>query len=143
MRIKKQHSAGGVIFRERDGRIEVALISRSNQTIWSLPKGKVEEGESVEETARREVKEETGLEGKLLQKLNSIHYFYSSKEEKALFSKTVDFFLFKYLKGDVKEHDWEVESVEWFNIDEAIKKLTYKSERETLEKAKEILYKKK
>ncbi|MCM8778609.1 MAG: NUDIX hydrolase [Candidatus Omnitrophica bacterium] len=142
MKTKKQHSAGGVIFRERGGRIEVALISRNNHTIWCLPKGNIEKGESVEEAAKRETKEETGLDGELLQKINTIHYFYSSKKENLRFSKTVDFFLFRYLKGDIKEHDWEVDSVEWLEIEEAIKKLTYKSERETLKKAEEILYRK-
>ncbi|MCM8784205.1 MAG: NUDIX hydrolase [Candidatus Omnitrophica bacterium] len=139
---KKQHSAGGVVFREKEGRLEVALISRNKNTIWCLPKGKIEPGESPEEAAIREVKEETGLEGQLIQKLNSIHYFYSSKEEGTIFSKTVDFFLFKYTNGNIEDHNWEVDSVEWLEIDEAINRLSYKSERETMEKARKILQEK-
>ncbi|MGE4357524.1 MAG: NUDIX hydrolase [Candidatus Omnitrophota bacterium] len=141
MKTKKQHSAGGVIFRNRGGRIEVALISRNQNTVWCLPKGKIEEGETPEEAARREVKEETGLEGELIQKLNSIHYFYSSKEEDTIFSKTVDFFLFRYTDGNIIEHNEEVDSVEWLDIDKAIERLTYKSEKETVEKAKKVLQK--
>ncbi len=137
---KRQVSAGGVVFRESGDRFEVALIARKNHTIWCLPKGKVEKGESAEETARREVKEETGLEGELVKKVNSIHYFYSSREEKTRFSKTVDFYLFRYKSGDIRDHDDEVDGVEWFDIDKAIAKLTYSSEKETVEKAKEALH---
>lgn len=141
MKTKKQHSAGGVVFKKKGERIEVALILRDNKTKWCLPKGQVEKGESPEDTARREIKEETGLEGELLQELNTIHYFFSSKEENTRFSKTVNFYLFRYTSGNVEEHDWEVDSVEWVEIDEAIKRLTYKSEKETMEKAKRIIQK--
>jgi 8-oxo-dGTP pyrophosphatase MutT (NUDIX family) len=136
---KKQVSSGGVIFKEVDGNFEVALISRRNGTIWCLPKGKVEKGELVQDAARREVREETGLEGELIKKISSVHYFYSVKEEKVRFSKTVDFYLFRYKSGDTRDHDDEVDEARWFNIEGAIRKLTHKSEKETLEKAKELL----
>jgi 8-oxo-dGTP diphosphatase len=139
---EKQVSAGGIVFREKDSKLEVALISRKNKKnimVWCLPKGKVEKGESIEETAFREVKEETGLEGELLKKIDAIHYFYSIKEENVRFSKTVDFYLFCYKGGDTRGHDEEVEEVRWFDIEEAVKILSYKSEKETMEKAKKIL----
>jgi len=139
MKTEKQHSAGGVVFRKNKNKIEVAIIARNNKTVWCLPKGKIEKNESAEDTAKREVKEETGLEGELLTKINSIHYFYTSKEENKRFSKTVDFYLFKYVNGNTEDHDWEIDAVEWVEIDEAIKRLTYKSERETMEKAKKII----
>lgn len=139
---KKQVSSGGVIFREQGGRFEVILISRKNKknnTVWCLPKGKVEKGESPEEAATREVREETGLEGELIKRIDTIHYFYSSQEEKTRFSKTVDFYLFRCKGGNIHAHDDEVEKVGWFNIDVAVAKLTYRSERETMEKAKQML----
>ena len=136
---RKQVSAGGIVFRKNSNSFEVALISRRQGTIWCLPKGIVEKNESMEDTARREVKEETGLEGELLAKINSIHYFYNVKEEMVRFSKTVDFYLFRYKSGDTRDHDDEVDEVRWFDVDEAISKLNYKSEIETMEKAKVLL----
>jgi len=137
--MKKQVSSGGIIFKKEDGKLEVALITRRNRTIWCLPKGKVEKSESFEEAAKRELREETGLEGELVKKIGYIHYFYSVKEEQIRFSKTVYFYLFRYKSGNTQDHDDEVDAVEWFDIDTAINKLSYKSEKETLVKAKKLL----
>lgn len=136
---KRQISSGGIIFKEIDGKFKVALIARKNKTVWCLPKGKVEKGESTQATAKRELEEETGLRGELIKKVDSIHYWYYSKKENTRFSKTVYFYLFRYRGGRLKDHDWEVDAVRWFFIDEAIRKLTYKSERELMQKAKKIL----
>lgn len=136
---RKQVSAGGVVVRKNGDRFDVALIARRNGTMWCLPKGKVEKGESSQDAARREVREETGLEGELLKKIGPIHYFYCVKEEEVRFSKTVDFYLFRYKSGDTRDHDDEVDEVRWFGIEEALGNLTHKSEKEILEKAKELL----
>lgn len=135
MNYKRQFSCGGILFRKDRGPIRVALISRMGGKIWCLPKGLVETGEKPEETALREVQEETGLTGKLLQKIGEIHYRYSSKEEKTLYDKRVWFFLMQHTGGSTKDHDFEVDAVRWFPINRAIEKLTYPSERQLMKKA--------
>ncbi|MDO8447152.1 MAG: NUDIX domain-containing protein [Deltaproteobacteria bacterium] len=78
---ERQLSSGGVIYRKGDNGIEVALIAVKEGTVWCLPKGLVEEGENIARTAHREVKEETGLDGKIIEKIDHIQYFYSHKEK--------------------------------------------------------------
>jgi len=136
---KRQISSGGIIFKKEKNRIKVVLISRKDNTIWCLPKGKVEKRETPKETAKRETKEETGIEGEVVKKINFIHYFYTVKETNTRFSKTVYFYLLRYKGGSVKDHDKEVDRAEWVDIDEAIKRLTYSSEKETMKKAKLML----
>lgn len=134
--LKTQVSAGGVIFRRNKELIEIAMVSTKNGAVWCLPKGLIDRGEKPEETAVREVKEETGLNGKIIEKLGEITYWYYLKEENVKCKKTVHFFLMEFMCGDISEHDWEVDTVSWFPLDEAIKKATYKGEREILKKAK-------
>jgi len=137
--IKRQFSSGGVVFRKNDSRVEVVLIAVKGGKVWCLPKGLVDKGESPEETALREVAEETGLTGRLIEKLGEISYWYYLKEEAVKCRKTVSFFLIEYGGGDISRHDWEVEHAAWFPISDAIKKASYKGEREIIEKARERL----
>lgn len=137
--IKLQHSSGGVIYRERGGGVEVALISVRGGSVWALPKGLVDKGETSEETALREVSEETGLKGGIIGRIGQISYWYFIKEENARCKKTVDFFLMKYLGGDTAQHDFEVEEARWFLLDEAIERTAYKSEKDMLKKAKAMM----
>lgn len=141
--IKSQNSAGGVIFRKMSGEKEpeVALILVKGGTVWTLPKGLIGNRESPEEAALREVGEETGLKGKLLEKIGDIHYWYYSAEENTRFKKTVNFYLLKYLSGSTEEHDFEVEASRWFPISEARQKVVYKGDKEILEKASRMLEK--
>lgn len=138
--VKKQVSSGGVIFRKGEGGIEVALIKVKGER-WALPKGLVDKGEDLADTAIREVREETGLEGRLIDKLGDIEYWYFSKEDQTKYHKSVHFYLIEYKGGSIEDHDWEVEEVRWFPIDKAIKVLSYKSEKEIMEKAKIYLRK--
>lgn len=136
MRTIREISSGGIVYRGRRGIIEVALIRVRGR--WCLPKGQVEEGEGMEEAALREVREETGLEGKIVAKLGDITYWYTGKSdagEAARIFKRVRFYLLHYLKGDVREHDQEVEEASWFPIDEAVQRLTFPTEKETMRKA--------
>ena len=136
--IKRQVSSGGVIYRKQEGRCEVALILRSTrkgQKVWCLPKGLMQETESPEEMARREVREETGLEGKVNEKLGEIQYIFYSPEEHSKIQKTVHFFLMEYLQGSVADHDSEVEEARWFPIETAIDLLMYDTERDIVKKA--------
>lgn len=136
MRTVREISSGGVVYRRRRGVIEVALIRVRGR--WCLPKGQVEEGEGLKETALREVREETGLQGKVEAKLGDITYWYTGAAkggEAVRIFKRVYFYLLRYLKGDVRAHDREVEEACWFPIEEAIEKLVYPTEKETMRKA--------
>lgn len=141
MQTEKQLSSGGVIFRRTDKGTEVALIAVKGGNVWCLPKGIVEEHENIARTAHREVKEETGLDGKIIEKIDHIQYFFSHKEKDITtrIFKIVYFFLMEYTGGDVSDHDEEVDNCRWFPIDEAIKKIEYKDEREIVKKAKEMI----
>ncbi len=143
-KVKFEISAGGVIYKKNGNEVEVALIGLKNGKVWALPKGHIEEGESVEEAARREVAEETGLRGKVIDKIDKIEYWYrwpDENGEKVTHHKIVYFYLMEYEEGSTEDHDWEVEEVRWFPIDEAIRTATYKNERRILEKAKEMIEK--
>ena len=137
--IKRQVSAGGVIFRKNNASIEIALIAVKGGKVWCLPKGIVDKGESPEMTAVREVAEETGLKGRIIEKLGEITYWYYIKEEEARCRKTVHFFLIEYEGGDISKHDFEVDMVSWFPVDDALEIASYKGEKEIIAKAREIL----
>ena len=137
----RQLSAGGVIFRRINNNSEIALIAVKDGKVWCLPKGLVETGENIARTAHREVKEETGLDGKIIKLIGNIHYFYVSKEEgkNTRIFKIVYFFLMEYTGGDIADHDTEVDDCRWFPFDEAVEKAEYKDEKGILIKAGEIL----
>ncbi len=137
--IKTQVSSGGVIFRRTGDDVEIALVAVKEGSVWSLPKGLVEKGEGDDETAVREVREETGLTGKVMKKIGDISYWYYIKNDNAKCRKTVHFYLLEFVSGVTSDHNWEVDSAEWFPINEALKKLSYKGDREIVEKAKEML----
>jgi 8-oxo-dGTP diphosphatase len=140
MRAVREMSAGGVIYRRHAGEIEIALIRVRNR--WGLPKGHVEEAESINDTAVREVREETGLEGRVSKKLGDIRYSYRDRRsvrEPVRIYKRVHFYLLRYLKGDVRDHDHEVDEARWFPIEEAIRKLKYPTERKMVYRALNIL----
>jgi 8-oxo-dGTP pyrophosphatase MutT (NUDIX family) len=139
-KVKREISAGGVVFRKSGATYDVALTICDNGKVWCLPKGLVDKGEKLEETAIREVKEETGLIGKIIEKIAEIKYWYYSKWEKVRVSKSVHFYLMECQGGNIEEHDFEVDEVRWFPIEEAIKLLSYKSESETVAKAETLLF---
>lgn len=129
-------SSGGVIFRVVNGQFDVALISR--RRVWCLPKGLIEKGETAEKTALREVREETGLEGEIVEKIGEISYsFFRGKR----ILKIVHFFLLKFVGGSVRDHDSEADRVKWFHTSQALRVLTYVNERNILRKAEEMLKK--
>ncbi|HEX7318099.1 MAG TPA: NUDIX domain-containing protein [Pyrinomonadaceae bacterium] len=138
---KEQVSAGGVVYRGRGGRTEIALISVGEPARWQLPKGLVGRGESPEEAARREVSEETGLTCETVAELERVEYWYFSKggARRVRFHKFVHFYLMRYVSGDVSGHDDEVNEARWFAIEEAEGMLAFKGERKTLAEARERL----
>lgn len=141
METKDAVSAGGVIFRKSHERLEVTLIARKSRSVWCLPKGAVELNESLEDAAMREVFEETGLKGEMIQKIGQIDYWFYWQPDEVRYHKFVHFYLLKYLEGDTENHDHEVDEARWFPIDEAVKKLTFETERGIVEKARAILKK--
>ena len=135
---ERQISAGGVIFRRTGGMVEIALISTKGGKVWGLPKGAAEKGENLARTAHREVREETGLEGRIIEKLGHIEYFFTFKDvqgTKRIF-KIVYFFLMEYTSGRVEDHDYEVDECRWVPIDEAAGLMRFKDEKDMIEKAK-------
>ncbi|MDA8156333.1 MAG: NUDIX hydrolase [Actinomycetota bacterium] len=137
-------SAGGVVFRRNVSGFEVALVSVKGGNVWTLPKGLINKGESPRDTALREVAEETGLNGRITDGLGEITYWYVAKDKETpaeyiRYKKTVYFFLMEYLSGDTAGHDYEVDECAWFPLEQAAEMVTYKGDKEMLEKAKELI----
>ena len=141
--IEKQVSSGGVAYRQGHSGPEVTLVfvRFRGKERWQLPKGIVDAGESPEQTAQREVREEAGIEAELLAPIDVIEYWYvgRSKGRRVRFHKFVHFFLFKYISGEVGDHDHEVLEARWVPIDAAIEMLAFKNEREMVERAREMI----
>lgn len=145
----REFSAGGVVYKRiknQESRIKnenlLWLVAQHSQHKgWVFPKGLIgdnKKGESSQETAVREVKEETGIEAKIIAKLKKpATYFYSWQKEKRF--KTVYYFLMEYVSGDIKDHDFEMSQVEWLPIKEVLERLTYKSDKEAFRQALELL----
>jgi 8-oxo-dGTP pyrophosphatase MutT (NUDIX family) len=136
-----QISAGGVAFREGSKSIEVVLISVGEQGRWQLPKGLVDDGEEIEATALREVREEAGILTEIIGPIETIEYWYYSttRGERVRFHKFVHFYLLSYQSGDVRDHDQEVNEARWVEIDRAVKMLAFDGERKIVERAKGML----
>jgi 8-oxo-dGTP pyrophosphatase MutT (NUDIX family) len=116
----------------------VALICVGPKHRWQLPKGIVDEGESPEMTAAREVREEAGIDADLVAPIEVIEYWYVGTEptgEKVRYHKYVHFFLLEYLSGDVRDHDREVEDARWVPVADAGAMLAFPSERKVLARA--------
>jgi 8-oxo-dGTP pyrophosphatase MutT (NUDIX family) len=140
---RREISAGCVVFRKTGDVAEVALIQPKDRDAWALPKGLIEYGESAQTAAKREAREETGLVGDILAKIGTIKYSYTAKWEDppARVFKVVTFYLLRFTGGDPSQHDREVERVEWFRIDEAIRNASYAQEREVIRKAQSLIQK--
>lgn len=131
--VERAVSAGGVVYRRRDGCIEVVLCGRTEEGIWGLPKGAPNPGESLEEAAVREVSEETGLQVVIQGKIGAIEYWFA--REGVRYHKFVHHYLMTATGGSVKEHDWEYDRVDWFPVEEASKTLSYRNEVDVVRKA--------
>jgi 8-oxo-dGTP pyrophosphatase MutT (NUDIX family) len=136
--MKREFSAGGLVIRRFGGRPFVAAVrlDRPKRTM-ALPKGHPEQGESMRDAALREVREETGLEAEVVEKVGDVEYWYSLHGERVL--KKVSFYLCRYRGGSIEDHDHEVAGVEWIPLDEAPDELAYKGEREMAARAREML----
>ncbi len=150
--MKFEFSAGGIIFKkEGDTSMHILVAQHSQHHGWVFPKGLIGEKdvnppslklrrakkETKEEAALREVKEETGVTAKIIKPLTPISYWYIFEGQKI--KKTVYYFLMEYVSGDTKDHDWEMENVEWLPIEEVEKRLTYSSDKQVWKEAKTLL----
>lgn len=130
--MKREFSAGGVVVREEGDVTWVAVVS-PRRGVLALPKGHPDAGETLQQAATREVREETCLVADAVEPLGEVRYWYTLAGERVL--KSVTFFLFRYLSGSVEDHDDEVESATWMPLEEAAGSLSYKGEREMAAKA--------
>jgi len=137
LRTARATSAGGVVYRKLDGGIQVALAHRRSPPLWALPKGTPDSGETLEETAIRETREETGLDVEIERPLKSIRYFFVRGTTR--FNKTVHFFLMRAVGGSPDDHDAEFDEVRWVDLSEALALLTHATERSVAEEAAEAL----
>jgi len=117
----------------RDGHPYVALIATRNSTRWGLPKGAVSVGETSQQAALREVLEETGLEATIVKPLDTIEYYFRAGD--TLIRKRVDFYLMRYLAGELTPQLSEVDAVEWVELSAAIQRASFASEKKLLEMA--------
>jgi 8-oxo-dGTP pyrophosphatase MutT (NUDIX family) len=141
--VRREFSAGGVLVRRLHGRWMLAAIRPAGKPpgLWALPKGCIDEGESAQETALREVQEETGAHGRPLQKLGDIRYWFNWHGERVF--KVVSFFLVQYAGGRLgalsPENQLEVAKVEWLPLEDAPRLLAYRGEQDMAEKAAAVL----
>ncbi len=135
-RVERLVSAGGVVYKVVDGRTETVLCGRREPLRWSLPKGTPDKGESLEETALREVREETGLDVAIEAPLGNINYWFVGPVNGVRYNKTVHFYLMTHKGGSTDRHDPEFDEVRWFSSEEeALRRLSYANEANVLEKA--------
>ncbi len=142
-----EHSAGGMVYRQKEeGRrkkeegkpVEWLICKHSGYHKWVLPKGIVEEGEDPKETAVREVEEETGVKAEIVKKIMpEVRYKYMKRG--ILVDKKAEFYLMKYVSGNIKDHSWEMEDVKWAAGEEALKLLAFETERKVLRQAVRLL----
>jgi 8-oxo-dGTP pyrophosphatase MutT (NUDIX family) len=137
--VQREFSAGGVLVRRLRGAWHVAAIRPGGKPdgVWALPKGRIEPGDSGEETALREVREETGAHGRSLGKLGDVRYVYTWSGERIF--KVVSFFLVRYAGGRLGDippaFRHEVAEVRWLPLADAPGLLAYKGEQEMAERA--------
>ena len=145
--MKFEFSAGGIVVKNpstSSGQDKplILVAQHSGHHGWVFPKGIIgdtDKKETKEQTAVREVEEETGVKAEIIKPLTPVIYWYVREKEKI--KKTVYYFLMHYISGDIADHDWEMEDAGWFEVEEAMKLLSFKRDRELLERAVEIMNK--
>ena len=139
--MKREFSAGGIVFQKKGNQLYWLLAQHSQHKGWVFPKGLIGDtikGENKEDTAVREVKEETGIEGEIIEELEKpATYWYVWKGEKRF--KTTYYYLMKYVGGDTNKHDHEMSVVEWLPTDKVEEKLTYNSDKIAFKEALRLL----
>ena len=143
LRTVHETSAGGLVVdgldgpRERQVAALIGRVDRRGRTLWSLPKGHIEQGETAEQTAIREVAEETGIRGDVLASLGSIDYWFVTEGRRV--HKTVHHYLLRFLGGELSDDDLEVSEVAWVPLEDLPARLAYADERRLAEVAGELI----
>jgi 8-oxo-dGTP pyrophosphatase MutT (NUDIX family) len=139
--IRDQVSAGGVVFRRQNDEVEVVIVSVGSENRWQLPKGLVDKDENPEVTAVREAREEGGVASEVVEHIETIEYWYAGIENgiRVRFHKRVHFYLLRYIAGDTKDHDWEVNEARWVPIEDAAIQLAFDNEKRVMEQARLLL----
>ena len=138
-KVAREFSSGGVVYKK-----DKWLITRSApseiypKSVWRLPKGWVDKDESAEEAALREVKEEGGVEAKVIKKIETVRYFFTTPD-KGKVLKFVTFYLMEWTKNLSEGFGEETSEIAWLPFDQAVKRLAYSGEKQILKKAKELL----
>ena len=129
-----EFSAGGVVVRNGECVVIVPTrLAADGSKVLALPKGHPEKDESAADAALREVREEAGVQARLVEKLGDVRYWYMRGGRRI--AKVVSFFLLEYVSGEVADHDREVEQARWLSLEEASRQLTYKGERDMAARA--------
>ena len=135
VRVEELVSAGGGVFRNNGSGPEVILCGKwIPRRLWALPKGTPERGETREQTALREVNEETGLQVRTQCFIGSIQYWFVRPHDGVRCHKTVLYYLMDSVGGDTSLHDNEFDEVRWFSVDDALKTMSYGNEAEVVKK---------
>lgn len=138
MRTVAETSAGGLVVDTETGHAAViGRLDRRGRLLWSLPKGHVEQGETVEQAAVREVAEETGIDSAVVAALGSIDYWFVAEDRRI--HKTVHHFLLRAVGGKLSDADYEVAEVAWVPLAELPARLAYADERRLVQRATTML----
>jgi 8-oxo-dGTP pyrophosphatase MutT (NUDIX family) len=136
----EETSAGGLIVDRSGGMLRAALIGRLDRRgtmKWSLPKGHIEPGETPEQAAEREIREETGIEGRVLTPLGTIDFWFMLQAQRV--HKTVHHFLLEAQGGALSDADSEVDEVSWVPLDQVVDRLAFEDERRLMDRLPELL----
>jgi 8-oxo-dGTP pyrophosphatase MutT (NUDIX family) len=137
----EQLSAGGVVYRINGAAVEIVIVQVVPELRWQLPKGVIDPGETREQAALREVREEAGVDAEIVTFVETSEYWFTVRRNGELTRchKFVHFFLMKYVGGDVRDHDHEVAEARWVSVADAIEMFTFESDREVVRKANELI----
>lgn len=135
--VENATSAGGIVYRQSDRGTQVVICGRISDGVWGLPKGTPDGGETLEQTAIREVSEETGLLVTIIEKIGVVEYWFARSGVR--YHKWVHYYLMESTGGDTSNHDLEYDKVEWRTIPDALRTLTFRNEANMLDKAREMI----
>jgi len=131
----QEHSAGGIVYKMDEGMIKIAIVYREYHTDWTLPKGHLEGDETAEQAAVREVSEETGLIAEPIVHVGYNDYKFRDRKKGIYIQKRVDYFLMKMIRDEGRFQKEEVDEVAWLPFVEAIRKLTFKRDKDLVKQA--------